>query len=315
MNGRVAERLGRGLQNLVRRFESAPDLIFFYLQKLILNNLANLYTMKFYLTKISLVCLVVFLVSSCVSKKDFLSLQTEKDELSTKLSKLETDLSAAMDMQKKQMGEIKDLKSNNKKILGQKDKLDKELSMLKEELGTTQTTITEMKTESEAKDAAINAMRSEITSAFSEVNSAISSSNMRINEIQDFLYLDLNEDINFGSGSTKIKKEDMGSLESIANMMKRNPGLAIIIEGHADKRSVNPGGRFTDNWDLSAARAAEVVRNLVEMGVNPKNLIAAGRGEHLPKAMGESKEDYQINRRAEAIVVPKIGKLFRMYKP
>ncbi len=73
----------------------------------------------------------------------------------------------------------------------------------------------------------------------------------------------------------------------------------LRIDGHTDDRPIAPGARFPSNWELSAASAIAVVRRLVEDGVSPKHLTAAGFGEFQPLDDGKTEEAYARNRRIE----------------
>ena len=72
----------------------------------------------------------------------------------------------------------------------------------------------------------------------------------------------------------------------------------IQVEGHTDKRPINTA-QFPSNWELSTARANSVLKLLLDIGFSPKRLAAAGYGEFYPISEGETKEDYQQNRRIE----------------
>lgn len=73
----------------------------------------------------------------------------------------------------------------------------------------------------------------------------------------------------------------------------------LRVDGHTDARPVSGGGRFRSNWELSAARAIAVVRYLIDKGVSPKHLVAAGFGEFQPLEEGTSEEVMARNRRIE----------------
>ena len=74
----------------------------------------------------------------------------------------------------------------------------------------------------------------------------------------------------------------------------------LQVNGHTDKRPITgTGGRFQSNWDLSAARAISVVRYLVDKGIPPDHLVAAGYGEFQPIEEGDSEEALSKNRRIE----------------
>ena len=73
----------------------------------------------------------------------------------------------------------------------------------------------------------------------------------------------------------------------------------IRVDGHTDSRPLQPGARFSTNWELSAARAIAVVRYLVSRGISPQHLVAAGFGEFQPLEEGDSEEAMARNRRIE----------------
>ncbi len=72
----------------------------------------------------------------------------------------------------------------------------------------------------------------------------------------------------------------------------------LRVDGHTDPRPIN-SVRFPSNWDLSAARAISVVRYLIDKGIPPRRLVAAGFGEFQPLEEGSTDEVYARNRRIE----------------
>ncbi|UOM33744.1 peptidoglycan -binding protein [Acuticoccus sp. I52.16.1] len=72
----------------------------------------------------------------------------------------------------------------------------------------------------------------------------------------------------------------------------------LRVDGHTDSRPIS-GGRFSSNWDLSAARAISVVQYLIEEGVPPNRLVAAGFGEFNPLVPDDTPDAYERNRRIE----------------
>jgi len=71
-------------------------------------------------------------------------------------------------------------------------------------------------------------------------------------------------------------------------------------------------GVLIDNWDLSAKRSTAIVRELVTLGANPSQLIAAGRGEFVPLVSNDSPENRSTNRRTKIYVLPKIDQFYSM---
>jgi chemotaxis protein MotB len=67
-----------------------------------------------------------------------------------------------------------------------------------------------------------------------------------------------------------------------------------------------------DNWDLSVKRSTAIIRVLQELGVNPAQLIAAGRGEYVPLVDNDTAENRATNRRTRIVVLPKIDQFYDM---
>ncbi len=252
--------------------------------------------------RMSLGILVIALsLGSCVSKKKFTELEAEKESLATSLSNLEEKVSM--------------LEEDKNTLASEKDELSQKVAMVESQLQETEQEVASVNKSVEDKQSQINMLRDEIQNAFSDVEKAVSESGQRITELEDMLYLDMENPINFSTGSARLNNEDQESLEELAAMLKKSPNLSLIIEGHTDDRPINTA-RYQDNWDLSVARSVAIVRKLIDMGVDPKQLTAAGKGEYHPKVTDDptSSETRAANRRSEVILVPHIGKLYEMNK-
>lgn len=110
----------------------------------------------------------------------------------------------------------------------------------------------------------------------------------------------------FSSGSDEINpdgQEEIGKLaDAILELEGQIPdeiNWVLRVDGHTDARPLSGTGRFRNNWDLSAARAISVVQNLIDRGVSPKRLVAAGFGEFQPLEEGDDEDIYARNRRIE----------------
>jgi chemotaxis protein MotB len=98
------------------------------------------------------------------------------------------------------------------------------------------------------------------------------------------------------SARTELSKLADAILE-LQNQIPPEINWVIRVDGHTDVRPVS--GRFRSNWELSASRAIAVVRYLIDRGVSPDRLVAAGFGEFQPLDPGDSEEAYTRNRRIE----------------
>lgn len=123
-------------------------------------------------------------------------------------------------------------------------------------------------------------------------------------------------DVLFDSGKAKIRPESYPILDKVATVLKENvPGLNVGIEGHTDSVPIKFSG-WKSNWELSTARALSVLHYLVEeKDIFPQRVSALGYGEYRPVASNSTKEDRQLNRRVEIVILPQFTKTKEAKKP
>jgi chemotaxis protein MotB len=114
----------------------------------------------------------------------------------------------------------------------------------------------------------------------------------------------LQSEVFFDAGKADLKPEGRGELDEVAaaingleTQIPADIPWVLRIDGHTDIRPVS--GQFKSNWGLSAARAISVVQYLIDKGVKPNRLVAAGFGEFQPIDAGTTEEAYARNRRIE----------------
>lgn len=125
------------------------------------------------------------------------------------------------------------------------------------------------------------------------------------------MLIELPNDVLFDSGKTAIKDVGRASIGEVAKALKGMKDRTFQIGGHTDDQRVH-GGKFASNWELSTARAVEVTKLLVEGGMDPKTLSAAGYGEFAPVADNTSDDGRAKNRRIEIALVPNIEEMVRL---
>ena len=108
----------------------------------------------------------------------------------------------------------------------------------------------------------------------------------------------------FASGEATLSASGAGDLDKFAMVYQQlaarlPPDLPVIIEvqGHTDRVPVR--GRFPSNWELSTARAQQVVNYLIQQGIPPQRLAAVGMAEYHPIDPADTPEAYRRNRRIE----------------
>ena len=98
--------------------------------------------------------------------------------------------------------------------------------------------------------------------------------------------IDLNGDICFDTGSTKIRGTLKAVLDQVVaeTLLNENDYRMVIVEGHTDADPIPKDLKkiYPTNWELSAARASNVVNYLIKKGVNSGRLQASGYADRWP---------------------------------
>lgn len=125
------------------------------------------------------------------------------------------------------------------------------------------------------------------------------------------LRVDFKGDILFASGRHRLTDRGKKLLASIIPVLRNSTDRNnIFIAGHTDNVPIRPQSRdkYASNWELSTFRAVEVVKFLVEQGLEPRHLTAAGYGKFKPVSDNESEAGRSRNRRVELFLIPRIIK-------
>ena len=109
----------------------------------------------------------------------------------------------------------------------------------------------------------------------------------------------------FDSGSARLGPDGRQQIRQLADTLQGiideipdNIDWILRVDGHTDDRPIQTG-RFPSNWELSTARATEVVKFLIDQGIPPDRLAATGFGEYQPIAEADSDDALRKNRRIE----------------
>jgi chemotaxis protein MotB len=163
-------------------------------------------------------------------------------------------------------------------------------------------------TQAEAdKEAELAKLKGTYDEVVGNLKNEISSGQIQVTQLKDKLTLNMVEKILFNSGQAEVKESGKKVLDSIAAALKNVQDKDIRVEGYTDNVPLSPKltDRFPTNWELSTARATNVVRYLVEKdGLDPSHLIAAGFGQYHPISTNDTPEGRAQNRRIDIVLVP-----------
>ncbi|TXD52653.1 MULTISPECIES: flagellar motor protein MotB [unclassified Polaribacter] len=265
--------------------------------------------------------LVTILISSCVSKKQFVALEASNAETKEELLKVETTLQKCLIEKEKQDTkvfaldeQIKYLKEDKKTALKQVENLTVLTQSSSDNIKTVISQLSE-------KDKYINGIRKAMTQKDSinlalkyhltkNLTDGIRDEDIEVNVEKTVVFISISDKLLFKSGSYNVTDQAYTVLEKIAKVVNDQPKMDVMIEGHTDTTPIKRD-LIQDNWDLSALRATSITRILqYKYGVKPERLIAAGRSQYIPLVPNDTAENKSKNRRTKIIIMPKLNEFF-----
>lgn len=120
------------------------------------------------------------------------------------------------------------------------------------------------------------------------------------------LVLRFQDNVLFDSGRSEIKPDSLEILQFVGIVIQEHEFVEkfVRIEGHTDTDPLRAGARYETNWELSVARAANVVRYMIEeLGVEPMRFSASGYGEYHPVAPNDTPDNKAKNRRVDIVIL------------
>ena len=128
-------------------------------------------------------------------------------------------------------------------------------------------------------------------------------------EIRDNrMIVSLGDRILFDPGKTQVKPEGAETLKQVTTILKEIRGRDFQVAGHTDNAPIR-SVRYRSNWDLSTARAVEVVNFMIAAGMESGRLSAAGYGDQAPVGSNETPDGRSQNRRIEITLMPNLDDL------
>ncbi len=268
-----------------------------------------------------LAAIIPFVLTSCVSRKKFAMLEAREkatqDLLNTATVKLNscldekeklntdnTSLATQLDYLKKTNSDLM-IMSKDMAILSAKgsENLEKSLESLKEK----DLKITRLQDALTKKDSVTLAL---VTSLKREVG--MDDPDININVEKGVVMISIADNLLFKSGSFEVNAKAKNVLAKVAKVINSKPDFECMVEGHTDNVPYK-SAVLLDNWDLSVKRSTAIVRVLHnDLGVNPKQLIPAGRSSYVPLVANNTPANKAKNRRTRIIIMPKIDQFYDM---
>lgn len=276
--------------------------------------------------KILIVAILIATLSSCVSKKKYVELETdfmntkgelqkttvEKENLEARFAKIEKRVEVYN-------GQINSLqednnslqKSNDEKMAFVGDDLTVLPKDIRENLNNTLSKLSpeELAGAKTLKDSMNIAISYKLKKSIADDNLG---QDIDVNIDKTVIMISVADSLLFRSGSYRINTKAYPFLQKLADVLESEQSMDVMIEGHTDSRTIHTDN-IIDNWDLSVKRSTAIARLLQnKYKVDPSRLIPAGRSSYLPLTNNETRENRARNRRTNIIILPNINKFFAL---
>ena len=202
---------------------------------------------------------------------------------------------------------IDDLKAKNNDLSTESANRQSLLSKSKQELLSQQAKLEHLQALMDKQKKSIEEIRKKMTAALV----GFKSNELSVAIKNGKVYVSLQENLLFPSGSAVVNPKGKEALGKLAQVLNLNPDITVDIEGHTD--SIPIRAKYQDNWDLSLARAASIVRVLTsDYSVDPLRVIASGHSQYDPVQSNSTSEGRALNRRTDIILSPKLDELYKL---
>lgn len=264
---------------------------------------------------------VSVVLSSCVSQKKYAELESSFNQKNQELVDVKADLmKCQVDRENKISAlsqQVEDLKKDKEKTMEYVDNL---TVLSKSASESIKETLAQMAKKDEYIHHIQNAMNKKdsinLAVGFklkSVLEDGFNDEDIQVDVEKTVVYISIADKLLFRSGSANISNNAKSVLSKVADVIKAQPELEIMVEGYTDNKKVISNSSVKDNWDLSVKRATAVIRVLQsDFEIAPERLIAAGRSEYKPLETNDTVEGRARNRRTRIVLMPQLEQFFEI---
>jgi chemotaxis protein MotB len=228
----------------------------------------------------------------------------DRDQKSSELAKTKADLDAEKAAHKKDSDRAATLAMKLTALGQDVSRLETERSDLGGELDKAQKRMEELKKAQAQAEARAAQFRKLVT----QFKSLTDAGKLKVEIRENRMIIALGDKILFDPGKTDLKPEGKDALKQVSEVLKDLQNRNFQVAGHTDNIPIK-SAKFRSNWDLSTARAVEVVNFMISSGLDGKRLSAAGYADQSPVAPNDTPDNKAKNRRIEITLVPNLDDL------
>lgn len=261
------------------------------------------------------VAAVALSLSSCVAKKELVACQEENKTLQANYIDVKEQLAAAnarvsglQEQMKQQQRSTQALQRSLDKSLTNANQNNVSIDKLVDQINESNKYIRHLVDVKSKSDSLNMVLTNNLTRSLSKEELK----EVDVQVLKGVVYVSLNDNMLYKSGSYEISDRAGETLSKIAKIIMDYKDYDVLIEGNTDNVPISREN-IRNNWDLSCLRASSVVQALqTKYGVDPKRLTAGGRGEYNPLTSNSTDQGKQRNRRTQIIITPKLDEFMEL---
>jgi len=256
--------------------------------------------------------LLLALSTACVTRGAYEQVEAQRDRLAAerealaaRVERLEAS-NQSLDAERVELfEELEDLRQRREALERDLHALREDRETLEEELAAADRRLADQREALAAQEAAMRELQQTYDGLVTELQADVEAGRMAVERLREGIAFRLPDDVVFPPGAVEPTAEGRAVVRRLAERLAGGEER-IEVHGHTDSLPVSRelARRFPSNWELAAARAAAVVRLLVDEGVDPARLTAVSHGAHDPVASNDTPEGRARNRRIEVRLIP-----------
>ncbi len=262
------------------------------------------------------------MLTGCVSKKQYASLQADYKNVSSKYQQSQVELAESKTRVKSLEEQLEAERATNaglrKALEALQSSLDNSISQntqgnvniskLVDEINASNKYIQHLVNTKNKSDSLNMVLTNNLTRSLSREELR----DVDVQVLKGVVYISLADNMLYKSGSYEISDKAGETLSKIAKIIMDYRDYDVLIEGNTDNVPISRPN-IRNNWDLSNLRAASVVMELQnKYGIDPKRLTAGGRGEYNPLTANDTETGKARNRRTQIIITPKLDQFMEL---
>ena len=243
--------------------------------------------------------------AACVPQNRYTSLEDELSESRIQLEEVKTEkdeLTVQRDRLAKELEvlgkEQKQLEETNRQLAADIDQFSARAQQLKVDLEKQKSVV-------QLQEKVIHLLDDTEKTIQSSLKEQMAAGEVEIVGMPDEIKLVLLDKILYEPGSLEVHEKGKQLLTTLADTIRNNPDQQLVVAGHTDSVPISKQlrSKFPTNWELSAARAAAVIRYLqFECDLDPNRISLRAYSHFRPAASNQTEEGRRLNRRIEIIV-------------